>query len=116
MSVYVLRKAIETAMHMTIILRPLTISESEFLEEEVNSWLLFVVLVWLVVSIEENKSMKQTETANTYLSVKMPLISFFNAFLVSLLESLSSETTVLSSFPALANSPVTWNLVGRIWL
>merc|ERR1712167_204132 len=51
-----------------------------------------------------------------YLSRKMVLTSFFKVFLDSALASLSSVTRLLSSLAPWANSPVTWNLVGRMWL
>merc|ERR1719409_1646454 len=51
-----------------------------------------------------------------YLSRKIPLTSFFKVFLASALASLSSVTMLLSSLLPCENSPVTWNLVGRMWL
>lgn len=56
------------------------ISESEFLEEEVDSWLLFVVGIWSVVSKPKRD---EKCVGKTYLSVKIALISFFKFFLDS---------------------------------
>lgn len=50
MCVYVLRKAIEMAAHMS---EQITYSESKLLEEEVNGWLLLVSSVWVVISIRK---------------------------------------------------------------
>lgn len=90
-------------------------SESELLEEEVDSLLLLVALIWVIVSKHTKRSYMKGKKM-TYLSVKICFTSFFKAFLVSLLEILSSVTIVLSSLPPEENSPATWNLVGRMWL
>lgn len=47
---------------------------------------------------------------------KMSLISCLSLLRVSGLAILSSVTTAFSSWPEWANSPVTWNRVGRMWL
>ena len=65
-------------------------SESEFLEEEVDSWLLLARLIWGIISMKSKSMEISIENwlfnwfrFETYLSVKMFLTSVFNFFLVS---------------------------------